>query len=316
MRSHLLPTALYLARAAVATFGDYLYFDGFGTEIEKLSYSLTAPSISSGYDTSDSSLWLSIWLGVSADGGSWVVQPLLNWCAQNEVCGCDASESQWCVAANTFNGEDQSGQAYITVPTGANLYFESMILPISGVALGRGWESIKSCADRILPVAVDSGAINQKVWLNGDLVSQQTDSEFKPTTRRASMMPVSPFFDGAKIPYLTHVSSVLPTVSGSIPNVITGANECSSSGCGTMEAYSTLTTQLRKGSESRGDVYTQLTWFTPGWTNMTITFAAAVEDLSTYFWAIDCTASGYSSSDGGKVWTVQEINFAQDNFWD
>lgn len=128
MRSYLFFAALYLAKAALADFGDYLYIQGFssGTEITKLTYSLTAPSISTGYDTSDSSLWLSIWVGLSQDSADWFVQPLLNWCADNEDCGYDADESQWCVAASTLDNDAQLGQAYVAVPADATLDFESM----------------------------------------------------------------------------------------------------------------------------------------------------------------------------------------------
>ncbi|KAK7729240.1 hypothetical protein SLS53_009304 [Cytospora paraplurivora] len=197
LRHYVLPTTL-LAAALIpsvsADFGNSFYLGPWGNTdayITKATYSLTAPSVVTDYDTSDSSLWVAIWIGVQQSDedvdNENLVQPLLNWCIDQESCGCDASSTEWCVTASTYTPEGQTGQAYVTVPKGATLDFE---------------------------IAVNSSTsyIDQKVWLNGELVSQQSDS-----------------------PPLT---TVLLTAKGMKPGVIYSANECSDSNCGTLAAYS------------------------------------------------------------------------------
>lgn len=51
--------------------------------------------------------------------------PLLNWCADQKSCGCDAAADEWCVTASTYTPEGQTGNAYIPVPEDAKLDFES-----------------------------------------------------------------------------------------------------------------------------------------------------------------------------------------------
>lgn len=132
-RHYLLPAALYAALAPVvsASFGNSFYLGPWSGDayITKATYSLAAPGVVTGYDSSDSSLWVAIWVGVqqSADDvdAENLVQPLLNWCADQESCGCGASAAEWCVAASTYTPDGQTGQAYVAVPTGATLDFES-----------------------------------------------------------------------------------------------------------------------------------------------------------------------------------------------
>ncbi|ROV90238.1 hypothetical protein VMCG_10266 [Cytospora schulzeri] len=187
LRHSLIPTTLYAALAlsplASAGFGNSFYLGPWtgGAYIKQATYSLAAPKVITNYDTSDSSLWIAIWVGVqqSADDvdNENLVQPLLNWCADQESCGCDASATEWCVTASTYTPEGQTGGAYVPVPKGAALDFE-------------------------ISVNSSTSMIDQKVWLNGELVSQQSDSK------------------------------------GMKPGVIYSANECSSSNCGTLASFS------------------------------------------------------------------------------
>ncbi|KAH6651656.1 hypothetical protein BKA67DRAFT_660447 [Truncatella angustata] len=183
MRQYFLPAAICLAQVARAEFGNSFYLGPFsgGQYITKATYSLSAPSVPTGFDSSDTSLWLSIWVGVQQSSedvdNENLVQPLLNWCLDNESCGCDADETQWCVAANTYTPSGQEGESYVVVPSDAVLDFE---------------------------IAVNSSTsyIDQKVWINGELVSQKSDSQ------------------------------------GMKPGVIYSANECSDANCGTLPAFS------------------------------------------------------------------------------
>lgn len=68
-----------------------------------------------------------------------LVQPLLNWCVDQEGCGCPASSSEWCVMASTYTAEGQLGDSYIAIETGATLDFQSkcefavVVLDMSGL---------------------------------------------------------------------------------------------------------------------------------------------------------------------------------------
>lgn len=189
LRHYLTPTTLSavltlaLTPVATANFGNSFYLGPWtgGAYISKATYSLAAPSVITDYDTSDSSLWVSIWVGVQQSAvdvdNENLVQPLLNWCVDQESCGCDASATEWCVAASTYTPEGQTGQAYVRVPSDAALEFE-------------------------ISVNSSTSMIDQKVWLNGELVSQQSDSK------------------------------------GLKPGVFYSANECSDSNCGTLASFS------------------------------------------------------------------------------
>lgn len=132
MRRFILPAALYLTQVARAEFGNSFYLGPFSGDqyISKATYSMTAPTVPTSYDTTDASLWLAIWVGVQPKTDDYdnanLVQPLLNWCLDNESCGCDANNTQWCAAANTYTAAGQEGEAYVVVPSDASIDFESM----------------------------------------------------------------------------------------------------------------------------------------------------------------------------------------------
>ncbi|KAF3004444.1 hypothetical protein E8E14_001542 [Neopestalotiopsis sp. 37M] len=226
MYRYLAPAAaLYLAGSARAEFGNSFYLGPFpdGQVITKATYSMTAPDVPTGFDSSDSSLWLSVWVGVQPqsddEDNENLVQPLLNWCLDNESCGCAADADQWCAAANTYTPSGQEGEDYVVVPTDATLDFE---------------------------IAVNSSTnlIDQKIWINA---------------------------------------------SGMQPGVIYSANECSDANCGTLSAFS--------------------------WTNMTLTLSAAVESIEDYLALNVATSSGFTTTDGGLTWQVDEINMGTDTAW-
>lgn len=136
LRSYLAPAALYAALlpAVSANFGNSFYLGPWDGDayITKATYSLTAPAVIQDYDTSDTSLWVAIWIGVQPNvadvSQANFVQPLLNWCADQTSCGCDASATEWCVTASTYTPEGQTGNAYVAVPADAKLDFESECL--------------------------------------------------------------------------------------------------------------------------------------------------------------------------------------------
>ncbi|KAK6189439.1 PHO85 cyclin-5 [Pestalotiopsis sp. IQ-011] len=115
---------------------------------------------------------------------------------------------------------------------------------------------------------------------------------------------LGPFPDGQAIQKATY-SMTAPTVPtgfdsadsslwlsvwvGMQPGVIYSANECPDASCGTLAAF--------------------------GWTNMTLTLSAAVDSLEDYLALNVATSSGFSSSDGGLTWQVDEINMGTDTAW-
>lgn len=135
IRSSLAPAALYAAAlllpTASANFGNSFYLGPWDGDayITKATYSLTAPAVIQDYDTSDKSLWIAIWIGVQPNvpdvSQANLVQPLLNWCADQTSCGCDAAADEWCVTASTYTPDGQTGNAYVAVPKDATLDFES-----------------------------------------------------------------------------------------------------------------------------------------------------------------------------------------------
>lgn len=140
IRNSLTQSALYAAAAALllpaasANFGNSFYlgpWDG-NAYITKATYSLSpSPAVIQNYDTSDKSLWIAIWIGVQPNvpdvSQANLVQPLLNWCADQKSCGCDAAADEWCVTASTYTPEGQTGNAYVAVPKDATLDFESKL---------------------------------------------------------------------------------------------------------------------------------------------------------------------------------------------
>jgi hypothetical protein len=101
-----------------------------------------APAVLQDYDTADKSLWTAIWIGVQPNvpdvSQANLVQPLLNWCADQESCGCDGAATEWCVTASTYTPEGQTGNAYVAVPKDATLDFESEFHP-------KHWPVLQSC---------------------------------------------------------------------------------------------------------------------------------------------------------------------------
>ncbi|KAI8311805.1 hypothetical protein K4K61_011484 [Colletotrichum sp. SAR11_59] len=122
-------------------------------------------------------------------------QPLLNWAPNNAQEGCPAANDAWCVAASTFTGTEQVAQSYVAVPNKSNVDFELTYDASKGVT--------------------------QKVWINGALVSQQTDKD----------------------------------KNGKAPTWIYSSNECYSGACGTLGAYSwsNLTVTLSEADSYFGD---------------------------------------------------------------
>lgn len=147
VRSSLAPAALYalalLPALTSANFGNSFYLGPWDGDayITKATYSLTAPAVIQDYDTSDKSLWVAIWIGVQPNvpdvSQANLVQPLLNWCADQTSCGCDAGATEWCVTASTYTPEGQTGNAYVAVPKDAKLDFESEFLPLGSVHRGQ-----------------------------------------------------------------------------------------------------------------------------------------------------------------------------------
>ncbi|KAF0318460.1 hypothetical protein GQ607_014253 [Colletotrichum asianum] len=122
-------------------------------------------------------------------------QPLLNWAPNNAQEGCPAANDAWCVAASTFTGTEQVAQSYVAIPNKSNVDFELTYDASKGVT--------------------------QKVWINGALVSQQTDKD----------------------------------KNGKAPTWIYSTNECYSGACGTLGAYSwsNLTVTLSEADSNFGD---------------------------------------------------------------
>ncbi|KAF4781303.1 hypothetical protein HER10_EVM0009988 [Colletotrichum scovillei] len=181
-------------------FGNMFTLGSDSSVITKATYTLVPPSIPCGtvISNKDDQPWMSIWVGISqsvSDQGSDLFQPLLNWAPDNSAAGCPASNTEWCVAASTFTGSTQVAQPYIAIPSKSDVDFELVYDASKGVT--------------------------QKVWINGAMVSQQTD------------------VDG----------------NGKAPTYIYSSNECYQGACGTLPAYSwsNLTIVLAKADKTFGD---------------------------------------------------------------
>ncbi|TDZ62066.1 hypothetical protein CTRI78_v003807 [Colletotrichum trifolii] len=194
------------ARAVVAgqydewKFGNMFNLGPANSAITKATYTLVAPSIPCGtvVDDKKAQPWMSIWVGVSqslTDQGTDLFQPLLNWAPNNAQEGCPASNSEWCVAASTYTSAGvQNAQEYVAIPSKSDVDFELV------------YESSKG--------------VSQKVWINGALVSQQTDKDN----------------------------------NGKPPTYIYSSNECYKGTCGTVAAYSwsNLTVTLAEADANFG----------------------------------------------------------------
>ncbi|KAL0260084.1 hypothetical protein SLS55_005829 [Diplodia seriata] len=156
-------TALALAmRAAAGGLDDWHFGNMFSVGpatgdayITKATYSLVPPNVPCGSVTENSNddPWMSIWIGLAqslTDDGTDLFQPLLNWSPDQESAACPGTVKEWCVAASTYTPAGQVQQEYQAVPSKAQLDFE---------------------------VDVDSSKkVSQKVWTNGKLVSEQSDT--------------------------------------------------------------------------------------------------------------------------------------------
>ncbi|TDZ35283.1 hypothetical protein C8035_v009771 [Colletotrichum spinosum] len=194
------------ARAVVAgqydewKFGNMFNLGPANSAITKATYTLVAPSIPCGtvVDDKKAQPWMSIWVGVSqslSDQGTDLFQPLLNWAPNNAQEGCAASNSEWCVAASTYTSAGvQNAQEYVAIPSKSDVDFELV------------YDSSKD--------------VSQKVWINGALVSQQTDKDN----------------------------------NGKPPTYIYSSNECYKGTCGTVAAYSwsNLTVTLAEADANFG----------------------------------------------------------------
>ncbi|KAH0428979.1 hypothetical protein CcaCcLH18_08732 [Colletotrichum camelliae] len=181
-------------------FGNMFTLGPASNAIAKATYTLIPPSIPCGTVVADKNAqpWMSIWVGISqslSDDSTDLFQPLLNWAPNNAQEGCPAANDAWCVAASTFTGSEQVAQSYVAIPNKSNVDFELTYDASKGVT--------------------------QKVWINGALVSQQTDKD----------------------------------KNGKAPTWIYSSNECYSGACGTLGAYSwsNLTVTLSKADSNFGD---------------------------------------------------------------
>ncbi|OJD28605.1 uncharacterized protein BKCO1_4000112 [Diplodia corticola] len=192
---------LALALGAVADdqwhFGDTVYMGptSGSTYIKKATYSLVPPAAPSDFTQSD--CWMSIWVGISAtqsDNDIPLMQPLLNWAPDNAAVGCPANNDAWCVVASTLLPTGQTAEPYVAVPIGSTMDFEIE--------------------------TVSSGTVEQKVSINGKVVSTLTNSNI-----------------------------------GENPKWVIASNECYSGQCGSIEAYtwSNMTITLSAADTSFGN---------------------------------------------------------------
>ncbi|PSR79693.1 hypothetical protein BD289DRAFT_442108 [Coniella lustricola] len=125
--------------------------------LENVTYSLTVPSTLTDYDTTDTSLWVAIWMGVQPNSDDYnsaaLVQPILNWCNDQEDCGCPAAADEWCFTTTMYYESGQEGSAYVAVATGSILDFA---------------------------IYVSGDSIVQTVSQDGEILSQRSDDVFYP----------------------------------------------------------------------------------------------------------------------------------------
>ncbi|KAK1624193.1 hypothetical protein BDP81DRAFT_464757 [Colletotrichum phormii] len=146
---------------------------------------------------SNDSRWMAIWVGIShsiSDQSNNLYQPVMNWAPDNVANGCSASNNEWCVFASTFTGSTQIAQDPVAIPLKSDVDFELVYDASKGVT--------------------------QKVWINGAMVSQQTDVD----------------------------------ASGKTPTYIYSSNECYQGTCGTLAGYSwsNVTATLEKADKTFG----------------------------------------------------------------
>lgn len=195
MRNSYFIAALSLALGATADiYEGYEYGNMFylgpttnGQYITKATYSLVPPSPPTDWVKSGEDLtFLALWIGVQ-DNPNTVssvldenfVQPVLLWAPIQSNQGCPADNEHFCAAASTYTPSGQSEQPFSAVASNAAVDFE-------------------------ISLNASTNKIDQKIWVNGALVSEQSDSE------------------------------------GMKPAVFYSGNECYNDGCGTLSAYSKL----------------------------------------------------------------------------
>ncbi|KAK1659202.1 hypothetical protein BDP55DRAFT_680649 [Colletotrichum godetiae] len=207
MRSFSSLAALLLAARIVAAgqydawkFGNMFTLGSDTSVITKATYSLISPSTPCGtvIANKNDSPWMAIWVGIShsiSDQSNNLYQPVMNWAPDNVANGCPASNNEWCVFASTFTGTTQIAQDPVAIPLKSDVDFELVYDASKGVT--------------------------QKVWINGAMVSQQTDLD----------------------------------ASSKTPTYIYSSNECYQGTCGTLAGYSwsNVTVTLEKADKTFGD---------------------------------------------------------------
>ncbi|KAF2136446.1 uncharacterized protein K452DRAFT_362547 [Aplosporella prunicola CBS 121167] len=195
--------------AAADDFSDWAFGNMFaigpasnGATIAKATYSLVPPPVPCGGGEGDGNSFMSIWVGVStstSDNDTPLVQPLLNWSPNQESQGCPASVEEWCVAASTFYPSGQVQQDYVTIPKKGTVDFEID--------------------------AESTEKIISKVWVNGEKVSEQTDT------------------------------SLTPTAEAPLPTYFFSSNECYQNVCGSLNSHewTDIVITLTEADKSFGD---------------------------------------------------------------
>ncbi|UDD54966.1 hypothetical protein AFCA_002611 [Aspergillus flavus] len=172
------PLALAL-RAAATTKDSWAFGNGFysgpatNAHITKATWSLVPPTVPQGVEVQDSGdqVWVSLWIGLqhtNGDDSSYLYQPLLNWSPDQESQGCPATAEEWCVAASTYTPNGQNGQAYVTIPTGAQVDFEGEHHIL---------DNHRDIFVQILTsqVTVENSKVYQTVTMDGKVISKETD---------------------------------------------------------------------------------------------------------------------------------------------
>lgn len=195
MRNSAFLAALAMAVGAVADAYDHVEYGNMfylgpttnGQYITKATYSLVPPTPPTDWVKSDEDMtFLALWIGVQDDPSQVssvlnenFVQPVLMWAPIQSNQGCPADVEHFCATTSTYTPSGQSQEPYTAVPSDATVDFE-------------------------ISLNSETNKIDQKVYLNGELISEQSDSE------------------------------------GMKPAVFYSGNECYYEACGTLPEYSEL----------------------------------------------------------------------------
>lgn len=195
MRNSAFLAALAMAVGAMADayehveYGNMFYLGPTtnGQYITKATYSLVPPTPPTDWVKSvEDKTFLALWIGVQDDPRQVssvldenFVQPVLMWAPIQSNQGCPADVGHFCATTSTYTPSGQSQEPYTAVPSDATVDFEI---------------SLNSATNKI----------DQKVYLDGELISEQSDSE------------------------------------GMKPAVFYSGNECYYEACGTLPEYSEL----------------------------------------------------------------------------